>query len=72
MTSKNNYALFKDCLSDHARHLHASLYPADFQFLLYPNVRLEILESHSYLLEDMPLNAEADLAFSICLLKPGC
>ena len=30
---------------------------------LYPNVRLEILESHSYLLEDMLLNAEADLAF---------
>ena len=26
--------LFKDCLSDHARHLHASLYPADFQFLI--------------------------------------
>ena len=29
----NNYG-FKDCLSDHARHLHASLYPADFQFLI--------------------------------------
>ncbi len=57
---KNNYGSFKDCLSDHARHLHA--FPVPPIFTVYPNVRLEILESHSYLLEDM-LNAEADLAF---------
>ena len=31
---KEQLRLFKDCLSDHARHLHASLYPADFQFLI--------------------------------------
>lgn len=36
---------------------------------LYPNVRLEILESHSYLLEDMLLNARLISHFSICLLK---
>ena len=40
---------------------------------LYPNVRLEILESHSYLLEDMLLNAEADLAFfNLPVKSPGC
>ena len=58
---KNNYGSLKIAFPTMRGTYMLSLYPADFQSL-YPNVRLEILESHSYLLEDM-LNAEADLAF---------
>lgn len=59
---KEQLRLFKDCLSDHARHLHASLYPADFQFLISQrapgNPGVAFLFTGRYAAE-----READLAF---------